>query len=162
MLDDVLHLVRGEGDVAAVHKLTPLFALLAWQNATPVNPARDLQLPVPIAYAVLRLWFELGVAPAADMRPPRDGEVPRLLSLGGVTEVERGVERALARLRTQGLPWRKQPALSGNAVATVQPRLRQVEAERMALAVMVPISRADTLALARRLWVPATEKETSA
>jgi CRISPR-associated protein Csx17 len=163
-VDDVLRLLRGEVNVHEVHRLTPLFALLAWQNVGPAATpgAAGHRLPLSPAYAALHLWLELGIAPCGDARPPRDGEVPRLVSLGGIAYVEHAVERALARLRVEGLPWHERPAPMGKAVATARPRLTQMESGRLALAVMVPISRADTLALARRFWVAVTEKEISA
>lgn len=163
LLDDVLLLLRGEVDVREVHRLTPLFALVDWQNAGPAETNQlPHRLPLMPAYAALRLWLELGIRPARGRRPPRDGEVPRLVSLAGVNHVEKAVERALARLRVDGLPWNKEPAPIGKGVVTARPRLTQLESERLALALMIPISRADTLALAHRLWVAVKEKEISA
>jgi CRISPR-associated protein Csx17 len=166
-LDDVLRLIRNEVDMSEVHRLVPLFGLLDWPNAESAevrfSTSIKVRLPIPASYAALRLWFELGIRPDPKARPPRDGEIPRALSLGGVPHVERAIGRALARLRIQGLPWRREePAPTGKAVATLSPQVTREEAERMALAVMVPISHADTLALSRRLWVATIEKETSA
>jgi CRISPR-associated protein Csx17 len=159
-LNDVLRLVRGELDIGEVHKLIFLFAHLGWQTATMVEcqPEDDTLIPIPHAYAALRLWLELGIRPAPNSHPPRDGEVPRLLSLGGVRQVETAVSRALSRLRIQGLP-QFSPAPMGKAVATAQPRLTASEAERMAVAVLVPISDKDTYLLSRRLLVATLEKE---
>jgi CRISPR-associated protein Csx17 len=163
-IDDVLSLLRGELDVAKIHRLTPLFALLGWQDTASagLSSAVKPRLPSSPAYAALRLWLELGVAPSATSRPPRDGEVPRLLSLGGGPQVGIAVERALERLRVQGLPWHEQSAPMGRAVVNARPRVTAAEAQLMALAVLVPISRDDTLALSRRLLVAVIEKEISA
>jgi CRISPR-associated protein Csx17 len=163
-IDDVLSLLRGELDVAKIHRLTPLFALLGWQDSASAGSSSAVKhhLPLSPAYAALRLWLELGVAPSATSRPPRDGEVPRLLSLGGGPQVGIAVERALERLRVQGLPWHEQSEPMGKAVVNARPRVAAAEAQLMALAVLVPISRDDTLALSRRLLVAVIEKEISA
>ncbi len=163
-LDDVLSLLRGDLDFEEIHRLTPLFAQLSWQDRGPApsHGAGRGVLPRAPAYTALRLWLELGIAPGADGRPPRDGEVPRLLSLGGTTQVAAAGARALARLRVQGLPWHEQPAPMGKAVVNAHLRVAADEAERMALTVLVPISRAETLALSRRLLVAVIEKEISA
>lgn len=162
-LDDVLQLIRGELDIGEVHRVFPLFALLDWHNAGPINasttPYQRRRLPIPAAYAAIRLWFDLGISPRGDATPPRDADIPRLLSLGGVAQVEQAVTRAFARLRIQGLPWDEEPAPTRKAVATASPRMTNTEAKLMALAVMVPISTNSTLTLSRRLWVAATEKE---
>lgn len=163
-VDDVLRLLRGELDVAKIHRLAPLFALLGWQDteSAGLNGAARPRLPLSPVYAALRLWLELGIAPAGASRPPRDGEVPRLLSLGRGPQIDIAVERALGRLRVQGLPWQDQPMPMGKAVAKAHPRVTAAEAQLMALAVLVPVSRADTLALSRRLLVAVIEKEISA
>lgn len=159
-LPDVLRLLRGELDLGAIHKLTFQFAHLAWQNANRVkfNSGDDKLVPVSPAYAMLRLWIDLGIAPAPASRPPRDGEVPRLLSLGGVRQVEAAATRSLARLRITGLP-RLKPTPLGKAVGSAQPCLTAAEAARMAVAVLVPISDRDTFLLSRRLLVATMEKE---
>ncbi|MCS7312221.1 MAG: hypothetical protein NZ742_04825 [Acidobacteria bacterium] len=78
----------------------------------------------------------------------------RLLTSGGKAQVEQAVAIALRRLRIEGVPWEDPEAPPrGKAVASVRPCLTDDVAERMALAVLVPISRGDTLKLARRLWV---------
>jgi CRISPR-associated protein Csx17 len=163
-LDDVLSLLRSELDVATIHRLTPLFALLDWQAASSAGSSSAVKphLPLSPAYAALRLWFELGIAPSATSRPPRDGAVPRLLSRGGSPQVGVAVERALGHLRVQGLPWHEQESPTGKAVVKAKPRVKDAEAQLMALAVLVPVSRADTLALSRRLLVAVIEKEISA
>jgi CRISPR-associated protein Csx17 len=163
-VDDVLRLLRGELDVAKIHRLTPLFALLGWQDtdSAGLSGSASPRLPLSPPYAALRLWFELGIAPADASRPPRDGEVPRLLSLGRGPQIDIAVERALGRLRIQGLPWQEQPSPIGKAVVKAHPRVTAAEAQLMALAVLVPVSRADTLALSRRLLVAVIEKEISA
>jgi CRISPR-associated protein Csx17 len=163
-IDDVLGLLRGELDVAKIHRLTPLFALLGWQATAfaGLSSAVKPRLPLSPAYAALRLWLELGVAPSAASRPPRDGEIPRLLSLGGGPQVGIAAERALGRLRVQGLPWHEQSAPTGKAVVKAKPRVTAAEAQLMALAVLVPVSLADTLTLSRRLLVAVIEKEISA
>jgi hypothetical protein len=117
---------------------------------------------VPPSYAALRLWLDLGIDPPSDSRPPRDGAVARLLTLGGASQVERAVAMALARLRVDGLPWSTDPRPTGKAVARFAATIRDDEAARMALALLVPTSKDDTLALSRRLWVPIDEQETAA
>ncbi len=161
-LGDVLQLLRGELEIGEIHKLTFLFAHLGWQDARRMafEPEDTRPIPMPAAYTALRLWLDLGIAPARDSRPPRDGEVPRLLSIGGVRQIEAAVSRALSRLRIQGLP-RFSPAPIGKAVANVQPRLAAAEAMRMALAVLIPISDKNTSLLSRRLLVATIEKEIS-
>jgi CRISPR-associated protein Csx17 len=167
-LEDVIKLLRGEIDIADVHRLTALFALLDWQNqrtagsvpvSQPVNTRSSL--PVPPAYAALRLWFELGIRPSG-ARPPRDGAVVRLISIGGRSQVENAVELALARLRSSGLPWPDTPPPMGKAVARFGCSVSEQEAERMAVAVMVPISEFSTHTLARSLWVPFNQPECEA
>jgi CRISPR-associated protein Csx17 len=163
-IDDVLSLLRGELDVAMIHRLTPLFALLGWQttDSAGLSSTVERHRPLSPAYAALRLWLELGISPSTASRPPRDGEVPRLLSLGGGPQVGIAVAQALGRLQVQGLPWHGQTAQTGKAVVKAKPRVTAAEAQLMALAVLVPVSRADTLALSRRLQVAAIEKEISA
>lgn len=153
---DVAALLRGEVDAREVHNLAGLFALLDWERTTTLDqalgPTNDT--PVPPAYVALRLWFELGIKPPPDCRPPRDGEVVRLLSIGQPLQIERAVERALGRLRADGLPWQEDPRPTGKAVAWFQATISAEEARRMALAVLVPISPEDKERLSRRLWVP--------
>jgi hypothetical protein len=84
-----------------------------------------------------------------------------LLSLGGGPQVGVAVERALGRLGVQGLPWHEQESPTGKAVVKAKPRVTDAEAQLMALAVLVPVSRADTLALSRRLLVAVVDKEIS-
>ncbi len=161
-LDDIAALLRGDVDVQEIHRLTGLFALLDWWRSE--APEGQVSPPtsagqIPPAYVALRLWLELGIDPAHDSRPPRDGAVVRLLAIGQPAQVERAAERALARLRVDGLPWEDDPRPTGKAVARFQPRVPPEQAARMALAVMVPISKEDRLALSRRLWVPLDEQE---
>ncbi len=162
-LHDVLQLLRGELDVSEIHKLTFLFAHLGWQNTNRIESRSEDSgpRPLPPAYAALRLWLDLGTVPPPNSRPPRDGEVPRLLSIGGARQVELAVSKAMARLRIQGLP-RFRPAPTGRAVVSAQLRLTAAEAERIAIAVLVPISDRDTFLLSRRLLVATIEKEISA
>jgi CRISPR-associated protein Csx17 len=163
-LADVAALLRGEVDVREVHRLVGLFALLDWQGNTSAECVERSRAsaPVPPAYAALRLWLELGTRPAPDSRPPRDGNVARLLSLGSAAQVERAAALALSRLRVDGLPWSTEPRPTGKAVARFQATIPREEAARMALAVMIPVSLEDTLTLSRRLWVPTDEEETAA
>ncbi|HWQ37249.1 MAG TPA: type I-U CRISPR-associated protein Csx17, partial [Burkholderiales bacterium] len=160
--DDITALLRGEVDVREVHRLAGLYALLDWQSLGPGQTApSSVAGPVPPSYAALRLWFELGIHPPSDSRPPRDGAIARLLSLGSASQVERAVELALARLRVTGLPWRTDPRPTGKAVARFAPTIPGDEAARMTLAVLVPISKDDALSLSRRLRVPIDEEETA-
>jgi len=162
-LDDIAALLRGDVNVREVHRLAGLYALLDWQSlGTGRAAASGAGVPVPASYAALRLWLELGIEPPSDSRPPRDGAVARLLSLGSASQVERAVALALARLRVDGLPWSTDPRPTGKAVARLAATIPGDEAARMLLAVLVPISKDDTLALARRLWVPIDEQETAA
>jgi CRISPR-associated protein Csx17 len=159
-LGDIVALLRGEVDVRRVHRLAGLFALLDWQNHVPSRvPERqgDAATMSP-AYAVLRLWFELGIHPSLDLRPPRDGEVVRLLCIGQTEQAQHAVARALSRLRVDGLPWDEDPRPRGKAVARFEPRFSEVEAARLSVALLVPIAKEDNRALARRLWVPIEEK----
>jgi CRISPR-associated protein Csx17 len=168
-LDDIAALLRGDVNVRDVHRLAGLYALLDWQSpgtgraeqspATGRAEVSSAGAPVPPSYAALRLWLELGIDPPSDSRPPRDGAVARLLSLGSASQVERAVSLALARLRVDGLPWSKDPRPTGKAVARFAATVPADVAARMLLAVLVPISKDDTLALARRLWVPIDEQE---
>jgi CRISPR-associated protein Csx17 len=162
-LDDIAALLRGDVNVREVHRLAGLYALLDWQSlGTGRAAASGAGVPVPASYAALRLWLELGIEPPSDSRPPRDGAVARLLSLGSASQVERAVALALARLRVDGLPWSTDPRPTGKAVVRLAATIPGDEAARMLLAVLVPISKDDTLALARRLWVPIDEQETAA
>lgn len=160
-LDDVAALLRGEVDIREVHRLAALFALLEWQSqpAARAHGGSADAAAVPPAYAVLWLWLELGIRPAPDSRPPREGEVVRLLNIGQPAQVERAAMLALSRLRVDGLPWNKDPRPMGKAVARFEPRIPSREAALLAIAVMVPIAEQDKLALSRRLWVPIDEKE---
>lgn len=163
-LDDIAALLRGEVDVREVHRLAGLFALLDWQGldgqkgdsiaGETADPGK-----VPPAYAVLRLWLELGIRPAPDSRPPRDGEVIRLVNTGQPAQVKHAVARALSRLRVNGLPWPDEPRPQGKAVARFEPEISDDVAARLAVAILVPISSATTRALSRRLWVPTEEKK---
>lgn len=159
---DIAALLRGDVDVREVHRLAGLYALLDWHNNPGVDPIAkpsELSTPVPPAYAALRLWLALGVNPLPDSRPPRDGAVARLLSLGSASQVQRAFELALRRLRVEGLPWSTDPRPTGKAVARFRATIPGDEAPRMVLAVLVPISEDDTLVLSRRLWVPIDEQE---
>lgn len=160
-LADVARLLRGEVDVAEVHRLVGILALLDWSGTTryPNVPGgsgtTEHRPPLPPSYAALRLWLELGIQPAGDgERPIRDGQVARLLALGGARQVERAVEGAISRLAVRGLPWPEEPRPMGKAVARFHGEAPEAEAARMALAVMIPISWSETLRLSRRLWVP--------
>jgi CRISPR-associated protein Csx17 len=157
--DDIAALLRGDVNVRDVHRLAGLYALLDWQS---LGTGRGAGVPVPPSYAALRLWLELGIDPPSDLRPPRDGAVARLLSLGSASQVERAVALALARLRVDGLPWSTDRRPTGKAVARFAATIPGDEAARMALAVLVPTSKDDTFALSRRLWVPIDEQETAA
>jgi CRISPR-associated protein Csx17 len=158
--DDIAALLRGEVDVRDVHRLAGLYALLDWQSSGTGQAApSSVTRPLPPAYAALRLWLELGIDPPSDSRPPRDGAVARLLSLGSASQVELAVSLALARLRVDGLPWSKDPRPTGKAVARFAATVPADVAARMLLAVLVPISKDDTLALSQRLWVPIDEQE---
>jgi CRISPR-associated protein Csx17 len=159
--DDIAALLRGDVNVREVHHLAGLYALLDWQSSEPERVKSDAGVTLPPTYAALRLWLDLGIAPPSGSRPPRDGAVARLLSFGGARQVERSVALALARLRVDGLPWSTDPRPTGEAVAHFAAAIAGDEAARMALAVLVPISKDDTLALSRRLWVPIDEQETA-
>jgi CRISPR-associated protein Csx17 len=161
--DDIVALLRGDVSVRDVHRLAGLYALLDWQSlGSGQAAASGASIPVPPAYAALRLWLELGIRPPSDSRPPRDGAVARLLSLGSASQVERAVALALARLRVDGLPWSTDPRPTGKAVARFSATITSDEATRMLLAVLAPVSKDDALALSRRLWVPIDEQETAA
>jgi CRISPR-associated protein Csx17 len=161
--DDIAALLRGDVNVRDVHRLAGLYALLDWQSfRTGRAAASGAGVPVPPSYAALRLWLELGIDPPSDSRPPRDGAVARLLSLGSASHVERAVALALARLRVDGLPWSTDPRPTGKAVARFAATIPGDEVARMVLAVLVPTSKDDTLALSRSLWVPIDEQETAA
>lgn len=160
-LADVVRLLRGEVDVAEVHRLVGMLALLDWREGTryPNMPggsgAIDHRPSLPPSYAALRAWFDLGVNPAGeDEGLVRDGQVARLLAFGGARQVERAAEGAISRLAVRGLPWPKGPRPMGKAVARFHGKVSEAEASRMALAVMIPISRSETHRLFRRLWVP--------
>lgn len=160
-LADIMALLDGEVNVNEVHRLAALFALLDWRANEPTEYAGYSAEIVPISpgYAALRLWLELGIRPAHDARPPRDGQVAHLLSLGTQAQVERACALALSRLRIDGLPWSTDPRPTGKAVARFHATISLEQAARLGLAVMIPISREDTLKLSRRLWVPSDEKE---
>lgn len=159
-LNDILALLRGEVNVREVHRLAGLYALLDWRSLGMWRGASSsVAGPLPPTYAALRLWLELGINPPPDSGAPRDGAVARLLSLGNSSQVERAVALALARLRVDGLPWSTDPRPTGEAVARFAATIPADEARRMVLAVLVPISQADTLALSQRLWVPIDQQE---
>jgi CRISPR-associated protein Csx17 len=159
-LADIAALLRGDVNIREVHCLAGLYALLDWESlGTGRGEASGACVPVPPSYAALRLWLELGIDPPPESRPPRDGTVAQLLSLGSASEVERAVELALRRLRVNGLPWSTDPRPTGKAVARFAATIPGDEAARMLLAVLVPILKDDTLALSRRLWVPIDEQE---
>jgi CRISPR-associated protein Csx17 len=161
--DDIAALLRGDVNLREVHCLAGLYALLDWQSLGTGRAAPSgAGAPVPPSYAALRLWLELGINPRSDSRSPRDGSVARLLSLGSASQVERAAALALARLRVDGLPWSTHPRPTGRAVARFAATIPGDEAARMVLAVLIPISNDDTLALSRRLWVPIDEQETAA
>ncbi|QUV86481.1 type I-U CRISPR-associated protein Csx17 [Chloracidobacterium aggregatum] len=157
-LADIAALLRGDVNIREVHCLAGLYALLDWESlGTGRGEASGACVPVPPSYAALRLWLELGIDPPPKSRPPRDGTVARLLSLGSASGVEKAVEVALGHLRVNGLPWRTDPRPTGKAVARFAATIPANEAARMLLAVLAPISKDDTLALSRHLWVPIEE-----
>ncbi|AEP13150.1 type I-G CRISPR-associated protein Cas8g1/Csx17 [Chloracidobacterium thermophilum] len=163
-LADIAALLRGDVNIREVHCLAALYALLDWQNhnqplETEQATASGAGVFLPPSYVALRLWLDLGIDPPPESRPPRDGTVARLLSLGSASGVERAVELALRRLRVNGLPWSTNPRPTGKAVARFAATIPGDEAARMLLAVLVPILKDDTLALSRRLWVPIDEQE---
>ncbi|MGC8874676.1 MAG: hypothetical protein ACP5SI_09575, partial [Chloroflexia bacterium] len=163
-LEDIASLLRREVDIREVHRLAGLFALLDWQDQNPWDERKGSCQPtaVPPAYAALRLWLELGIRPAPDARPPRDGHVVRLLTIGEPAQVERAAALALRRLRVDGLPWDEDPRPTGKAVAHFETKIPSDEVARLVVAVIVPIGEEDRLALSRRLWVPIDEKEVMA
>ena len=163
-LADIAALLRGDVNIREVHRLAALYALLDWQNhnqplETEQATASGAGVSLPPSYVALQLWLDLGIDPPPESRPPRDGTVARLLSLGSASGVEKAVEVALGRLRVNGLPWRTDPRPTGKAVARFTATIPGDEAARMLLAVLVPILKDDTLALSRRLWVPIDEQE---
>jgi len=162
--EDIAALLRGDVNVGDVHRLAGLYALLDWWRSPAAGRAAQASAAAPVApsYAALRLWLELGINPPSDSRPPRDGTVARLLSLGSTSQVERAAVLALARLQIDGLPWSTDPRPTGKAVARFAATIASDDAARMVLAVLIPISTEDTLVLSRRLWVPIDEKETIA
>lgn len=158
-LEDIAAFLRGEVDLREVHRLAALFALLDWQSRAQVPESKvpANAAAVPPTYAALRLWLQLGIECASGARPPRDGEVLRLLNTGQPEQVARAAARALLRLRVDGLPWHEQPRPIGKAVARFEPSVSDTEAARLAVALIVPIARQDVMALAGRLWVPLEE-----
>jgi len=161
-LADIAALLRGDVNIREVHCLAGLYALLDWQNhnqplETEQATASGAGVFLPPSYVALRLWLDLGIDPPPESRPPRDGTVARLLSLGSASGVEKAVEVALGRLRVNGLPWSTNPRPTGKAVARFAATIPGDEAARMLLAVLVPILKDDTLALSRHLWVPIEE-----
>lgn len=169
-LDDIAALLRGDVNVRDVHRLAGLYALLDWQSlGTGRAEQRGAGFPLPRTYttlpptyATLRLWLDLGFHPRPDSRPPRDGAIARLLSLGSARQVERAVALALGRLRVDGLPWSADSRPTGKAISRFAPTIPSDEAARMVLAVLTPIATDDRFALSRRLWVPIDEQETAA
>ncbi|MGC8730914.1 MAG: type I-G CRISPR-associated protein Cas8g1/Csx17 [Halothiobacillaceae bacterium] len=163
-LEDVVSLLRGEVDIREVHRLAGLFALLGWQSQEALVGGGTFREPTAVspAYAALRLWLELGIRPGPDARPPRDGEVVRLLAIGEPAQLEYAAALALRRLRVDGLPWDEDPRPTGKAVAHFEAKIPSHEAARLAVSVIVPIREEETLALSRRLWVPMDEKEVMA
>jgi len=173
-LDDIAALLRGDVDPREVHRLAGLYALLDWQSvragkgvprcvAYRSQSTGAADRSIPPSYAALRLWVELGINPPPDSRPPRDRAIARLLSLGSARQLEQAVALALARLRVDGLPWSTDPRPTGKAVAHFTSTIQSDdEAGRIALAVLTPISKDDSLTLSRRLWVPIDEQETTA
>jgi CRISPR-associated protein Csx17 len=159
--DDIAALLRGEVDIREVHRLAGLFALLDWQDQKPADGHKgSCDAPtIPPAYAALRLWLELGIRPAPDARPPRDGQVVRLLTIGEPEQVQRAAALALSRLRVDGLPWPKDPRPTGKAVARFDVSISSQEARLLAPTLLVPIAEQDKLILSRRLWVPISEEE---
>lgn len=156
-LHDVARTLRGELDIAEIHRLTPLFAILDWQQTGPVPNesavGNSTRPAIPGEYAALRLWLELGIEPGDGKPPPRDGIVCQAVSSGKVAQIQDAVQRAAARLRVEGLPWPEPHPPAGKSVATLRPQIERTVAERLALALLIPISRSDTLALSRRLSV---------
>jgi len=165
-LEDIVALLRGDIPIREIHRLASLYALLDWEkskkgseNCSTSSTSQSSPTLILPAYAVLRLWLELGIRPAPRSQPPRDGSVAKLLSFGSSTQVKRAVRGALARLRITGLPWEGNTRPMGKAIADFNPSILPEVAARMALAVIVPISQEDTKALSRRLWVPIDEME---
>ncbi|MCS7312222.1 MAG: hypothetical protein NZ742_04830 [Acidobacteria bacterium] len=71
-LADVMALLHGEVDIRQVHRWTACFALMDWWNDRASTPAPPVDIPVRAvspAYAVLRLWLDLGIQPGPNRRP---------------------------------------------------------------------------------------------
>lgn len=154
-LDDVVAAFRGQADVARIHDLVTAFLVL--DGSGPSAAPQATTCPVPPAYAILRLWIELGIRLLPGSRRPMDGDVVRGIVAGGAAHVGRASVRAAQRLRVMGLPgsWPDHQRPAGRAVARPAPRVSPEDAARLALAVLVPIGTHAVGQLARCLHVPA-------
>jgi CRISPR-associated protein Csx17 len=160
---DVARLLRGELDVKQIHRLVPLYALLDWRNRHEAEWSPKVATPsaIPPAYVILRCWVDLAIYPPKDEAGERDGTIIRLLTAGRPQEASRAAALALRRLRIRGLPARPGDTRPfGKAVARAEVVVLSEEAQRLALAVLVPMSTNDMLVLADRLRVESPERQT--
>jgi CRISPR-associated protein Csx17 len=162
-LADVTSLLRGSLDLRDVHRCCSAFFVLDWSKPA-IGPTHFVapRLPVPTAYALLRLWLETGIHPPKDGKPSWDGSVAQCLLRGDPNAIRSGCRFATSRLRAVGLPaWPPESTdrRAGRAVARPAPACTTEEARRMPLAVLVPINSFDTEQLARRFWVPTSDHQ---
>lgn len=161
-LADVLLLLRGSLDLRDVHRCCSAFFVLDWSRPAVGTTLPWARLPVPAAYAILRLWLETGIQPPKDGKPSWDGSVAQCLLRGDPNAIRSGCRFATSRLRVVGLPaWPPESTdrRAGRAVARPVPVCTADEAKRMLLAVLVPINSFDTEQLARCLWIPTSEDQ---
>lgn len=161
LLNDVMTLLRGGLDLRAVHRYFSAFLVLDWSRAAGGMTYPPAPLPVSATYAILRLWLEIGVHPPEDGTPSWDGSVAQCLLRGDPDALRSACRLATRRLRVVGLPGRATALQrrAGRSVACPAPVCTTEEAQRMLLAVLVPINSLDTEHLARRLWVPTSEQQ---
>ena len=156
---DVAALLRGEVNLKDLQNHLVAFLVLDKRGDMP-RPHPSVR-PLDPAYAALRLWFELAARPAGGERRPLDGAVPRGVAIGTMESVANACRVALRRLRISGLPgrWPANSRPTGKSVAQPTVRLAKYQAELMAAALLVPVSRESAERLADVLHVPSASNQ---
>lgn len=159
---DIVRLLNGDLSLKLIHDLVPLYALLDWRGLPAGETeqpggrggTRDVMSPVPPAYAILRSWLRLAIFPRENEPAESDGGIFRLLTTSNTAQASRAVSLALQRLRIRGLPTTDDENRPfGKSVAQARIGVPPKFAQRLPLALLVPIASNDAQKLASRLLV---------
>ncbi|WP_419948234.1 type I-U CRISPR-associated protein Csx17 [Candidatus Palauibacter sp.] len=163
-LSDVAAFLSGEFDDA---RCSTLLAGMVW--AQPVWPSREraerdaAESSVPFAYAALKPIFSsdaalarAGVIPGGATMPIPPGLIGRLRGSGGNADgrvSNEAVRMAFARARASGLPSPYDPIRSGGGAAGLSRRIGAgIRPDRLAAAMLIPVSERDLTSLLKRAY----------